>query len=384
MIQVIKKWFHRYFSDPQAVLLAILLLASFTVLMTMSQMLAPVLMSVAIAYLLEGLIQGLQRWRVPRSIAFFFVYSTFVALLCFIVVILLPLLTAQLNGLVKGLPSYVEEGQKLLQALPDKYPKLISKEQVDEALPDEEPKPKEQVDEAQSENYPKLISKKQIDDIIDLIRLKVKDISQTILSYSLASIPIVITLVVYSVLVPLLVFFFLKDKEKIFKWLVGFLPKEHSVAQQIWLEMDAQIGNYIRGKVYEIFLVGTFTYFAFAYLGLNYAPLLAVLVGLSVIIPYVGAVVVTFPVIIVAYFQWGVGPDFLWAVGAYLVIQALDGNVLVPLLFSEAVNLHPVAIIVAVLVFGGFWGFWGVFFAIPLATLVKALLSAWPRTQAEE
>ncbi|HEC84005.1 MAG TPA: AI-2E family transporter, partial [Thioploca sp.] len=222
------------------------------------------------------------------------------------------------------------------------------------------------------------------DDIIDLIRLKVKDISQTILSYSLASIPIVITLVVYSVLVPLLVFFFLKDKEKIFKWLVGFLPKEHSVAQQIWLEMDAQIGNYIRGKVYEIFLVGTFTYFAFAYLGLNYAPLLAVLVGLSVIIPYVGAVVVTFPVIIVAYFQWGVGPDFLWAVGAYLVIQALDGNVLVPLLFSEAVNLHPVAIIVAVLVFGGFWGFWGVFFAIPLATLVKALLSAWPRTQAEE
>ncbi len=427
MIQVIKKWFHRYFSDPQAVLLAILLLASFTVLMTMSQMLAPVLMSVAIAYLLEGLIQGLQRWRVPRSIAFFFVYSTFVALLCFIVVILLPLLTAQLNGLVKNLPSYVEEGQKLLQALPDKYPKLISKEQVDEALPEEEPKPKEQVDEAQeepkpkeqvdealpdeepkpkeqvdealpeeepkpkeqvdeaqSEDYPKLISKKQIDDIIDLIRLKVKDISQTILSYSLASIPIVITLVVYSVLVPLLVFFFLKDKEKIFKWLVGFLPKEHSVAQQIWLEMDAQIGNYIRGKVYEIFLVGTFTYFAFAYLGLNYAPLLAVLVGLSVIIPYVGAVVVTFPVIIVAYFQWGVGPDFLWAVGAYLVIQALDGNVLVPLLFSEAVNLHPVAIIVAVLVFGGFWGFWGVFFAIPLATLVKALLSAWPRTQAEE
>jgi predicted PurR-regulated permease PerM len=473
MIQVIKKWFHRYFSDPQAVLLAILLLVSFTVLMTMSQMLAPVLVSVAIAYLLEGLIQGLQQWRVPRSIAIFFVYSTFVALLCFIVVILLPLLTAQLNGLVKNLPSYVEKGHQLLQALPEKYPKLISKEQIDEAPPEdeqklsskeqgtsvkivyqqrppdpplsngelpqtlvfylpassqvddaqetpkpkeqvddaqeapkpkeqvndaqeapkpkaqvdetqaeEEPKPKEQVDEAQE--YPKLISKKQIDDMIGLIRSKVKDISQTILSYSLASIPIVITLVVYSVLVPLLVFFFLKDKEKIFNWLVGFLPKEHSVAQQIWMEMDAQIGNYIRGKVYEIFLVGTFTYFAFAYLGLNYAPLLAVLVGLSVIIPYVGAVVVTFPVIIVAYFQWGVGPDFLWAVGAYLVIQALDGNVLVPLLFSEAVNLHPVAIIVAVLVFGGFWGFWGVFFAIPLATLVKALLSAWPRTQAEE
>ena len=62
----------------------------------------------------------------------------------------------------------------------------------------------------------------------------------------------------------------------------------------------------------------------------------------------------------------------------YAVIQALDGNVLVPLLFSEVVNLHPVAIIVAVLIFGGLWGFWGVFFAIPLATLFKAILRAWP------
>jgi putative permease len=66
----------------------------------------------------------------------------------------------------------------------------------------------------------------------------------------------------------------------------------------------------------------------------------------------------------------------------YLVIQVLDGNVLVPLLFSEAVNLHPVAIILAVLFFGGIWGIWGVFFAIPLATLIKAIINAWP-SQAE-
>ena len=64
---------------------------------------------------------------------------------------------------------------------------------------------------------------------------------------------------------------------------------------------------------------------------------------------------------------------------AYAILQALDGNVLVPILFSEAVNLHPVSIILAVLFFGGLWGFWGVFFAIPLATLIKALVQAWPR-----
>ena len=108
--------------------------------------------------------------------------------------------------------------------------------------------------------------------------------------------------------------------------------------------------------------------------------LLAVFMGLQVIIPYVGATLVTFPVLGVAYYQWGlVGDDFMYLAIAYAIIQTIDGVVLVPLLFSEAVNLHPIAIIAAILLFGGLWGFWGVFFAIPLATVVKAVLTDWPR-----
>jgi putative permease len=105
-------------------------------------------------------------------------------------------------------------------------------------------------------------------------------------------------------------------------------------------------------------------------------------VGLSVIIPYIGATLVTIPVVLVAFIQWGIGNEFYTVVIVYFVIQALDGNVLVPLLFSEAVNLHPVAIILAVLFFGGIWGLWGVFFAIPLATLIKAIMNAWPVPEA--
>jgi len=321
MIKVIKTWFHRYFSDPQAVLLAILLLASFTILMTMNKMLAPILASVGIAYLLDGLIQGLQRWHIPRPIAVFFVYSAFITLLVFIVVILLPLVSFQLTQLIQALPKMIAQGHQVLKNLPEQYPNLISAS--------------------------------QIEGIIKSLQLRADEIVRdVVLSYSIASITTVIGLIIYSILVPLLVFFFLNDKDKILSWLVSFLPNERTVAQNIWREMDGQMGNYIRGKVYEIFLVGTFTYFPFASFNLNYASLLAVLVGLSVIIPYVGAVVVTFPIVAVAYFQWGITPDFLWVVSIYLVIQALDGNVLVPLLFSEAVNLHPVAIIAAVLVFG--------------------------------
>jgi putative permease len=134
----------------------------------------------------------------------------------------------------------------------------------------------------------------------------------------------------------------------------------------------------IRGKVYEIIIVGVASYIVFKFFGLNYASLLAIVVGLSVLIPYIGAATVTIPVALVGFFQWGLGTDFTWLMIAYFVLQFLDGNVLVPILFSDAVNIHAIAIIASILVFGGLWGFWGVFFAIPLATLVKALINVWP------
>jgi putative permease len=167
----------------------------------------------------------------------------------------------------------------------------------------------------------------------------------------------------------------------ILRWFVSLMPGERGLADMVWIEVDRQIANYVRGKFWEIIIVWAASYIAFSFFGLQYAMLLAVLVGLSVVVPYVGATVVTFPVLLVAWFQWGWSQDFIWVAVAYLVIQALDGNVLVPLLFGEVVNLHPIAIIVAILVFGGFWGFWGVFFAIPLATLVNAVLRAWPSSK---
>jgi putative permease len=159
----------------------------------------------------------------------------------------------------------------------------------------------------------------------------------------------------------------------------GFLPEDRRLSVEVWHEVDEQIGNYVRGKFWEILIVWIGTYITFRILDLQFAMLLSFFVGLSVLVPYIGATVMAIPVALVAYFQWGWGSEFAYTVIAYILIQVLDGNVLVPFLFSEAVNLHPVAIIVAVLVFGGLLGFWGVFFAIPLATLVQAILNAWAR-----
>lgn len=347
MIDVLKQWYQRYFTDPQAVILAVILASGFVVVYFMGHMLLPLLVSVVLAYLLEGLIRPLQSKGVPRGGAVGVVFALFMALMAFIAFGLLPLLSYQLVSLAQQLPDMFGHWQQQLMLLPQKYPEYITEVQLLEFL--------------------------------NSFNSDLKTWGQKMLTVSLSSIPILITFVVYAFLVPVLVFFLLKDKEAMIGALQRYLPKERRLADQVWGEMDRQIGNYVRGKFVEVLITGVATYAVFAYFGLAYAPLLAALVGLSVVVPYVGVVVVTVPVALIAYFQFGFSPEFAYLMLGYGIIQALDGVVLVPLLFSEAVNLHPVSIIVAVLVFGGLWGFWGVFFAIPLATLVKAVINAWPK-----
>lgn len=344
---VFSRWFRKYFSDPEAIILALLLFIGFTIVIYLGEMLAPLLASVVIAYLLEGIVRALVNRKVPRIVAVSIVFSVFMACLLIILFVLIPLLSGQVSQLVQELPKMLASGQKMLSQLPELYPHFVTEAQVQE--------------------------------IMEAAGSAVTTLGQSVVSFSIASIPSLLTIGIYLVLLPVLVFFLMKDKTPIIVWMSSMLPRERALAARIWEEMDQQIGNYVRGKFTEILIVGVVSYIVFALMGLNFAPLLGVLVGLSVIIPFIGAIVVTLPVVLIAFFQWGFTSDFAWVVVAYLIIQALDGNVLVPLLFSEAVNLHPVAIIIAVLVFGGFWGFWGVFFAIPLATLVKAILNSWPR-----
>ncbi len=345
-MDIIRIWFQRYFSDPQAVLLAVLLLFGFGIVLTIGKMLAPALASIVIAYLLEGLVGALERRGYARFHVFLLVYLVFIAFLLFLLFAVVPLLWGQAAEFARELPNYVHKGQEALMRLPESYA---------------------------------FISEAQIAELFDLLSREVTQQGHRLLSISLSTIPGAITLLVYLILVPLLVFFFLKDKVRLTGWLTSFLPNEHQLVSQVWREVDQQLGNYVRGKFWEILIVGVATFVVFFFMDLKYSILLAVLVGLSVVVPYIGAAAVTVPVALVAYFQWGWGADFAWLMVAYGIVQALDGNVLVPLLFSEVVNLHPVAIIVAILVFGGLWGFWGVFFAIPLATLFSAILSAWPR-----
>jgi putative permease len=271
-----------------------------------------------------------------------------VALLLFVA----PLIWQQLVALRSALPNIVARLQEMLRDLPEIAPGFVTHQQVDHWL--------------------------------NLAAGEVGSVSGTLLNALLNQVPSVVGVLIFLVLVPISVFFFLKDQKPLSDWFLSLLPKHRPLLNRVGSEMNLQLANYVRGKFVEILIVGSVTFVVFTMLGVNYAALLALVVGLSVLIPFVGAAVVTIPVALVAIFQFGWSWEMAWVLIAYGIIQALDGNVLVPLLFSEAVDLHPITIIVAVLAFGGLWGVWGVFFAIPLATLVKAVYNAWPSTQAGE
>ena len=348
MKEVLTRWYQRYLSEEEAVILLVMLTMAFAVMLFFGDILAPVLVAIVLAYLMQGVANVLRQRGLPRELSV--AVSTLLFLGGFFAVLfgLAPLVWRQLVALVREAPAMIEAGRKVLVTLPEEYPVFFTQQQVNE--------------------------------LTAVIQAEMASVGQLLVTKGLSSIPSVLAAIVYLILIPLMVFFFLKDREQLTGWFTGFLPAQRPLLERIWAELNLQFANYARGKGIEVLIIGGASYVVFALFSLNYAALLGLLVGFSVIVPYIGAALVTIPVVVVAYFQFGVTPDFYWVVGAYLLIQVLDGNVLVPLLFSEAVNLHPVAIVIAVLFFGGLWGLWGVFFAIPLATLVNAILSAWPST----
>ena len=350
MKEVFTRWYQRYLSEEEAVLLLVLLAAAFVVMLAFGGILAPVFVAVILAYLMQGVANLLRNRGLPAELSV--AVSTGLFLGGFLAVLfgLAPLVWRQLVALVREAPAMIEAGRKVLVTLPEEYPVLFTQQQVNE--------------------------------LTSVIQAEMTTMGQMLVTKGLTSIPSMLALLVYLILIPLMVFFFLKDREQLIGWFSGFLPEKRPLLVRVWQELNLQFANYARGKGIEVMIIGGASYLVFAIFSLNYAALLALLVGFSVIVPFIGATLVTIPVVVVAYAQFGVTPDFYWVVGAYAVIQILDGNVLVPLLFSEAVNLHPVAIVIAVLFFGGLWGLWGVFFAIPLATLVNAILSAWPSRDA--
>ncbi|MSO72945.1 MAG: AI-2E family transporter [Rhodospirillaceae bacterium] len=348
-MELFRDWYALVGRNRQLALLLVLLAAGTTFVVLTAGILAPFYAALIIAYVMETAANRMQRLGMPRNGAVAIVFGVFLGVL-FGVFALLPLLGSQLMQFITELPQFVSRAQGLLVQLPEKYPSVVSPEQVAT--------------------------------IVDDVRTKLLSGGQNLAKYLGGTVVGLVTVLVYLIIIPVMIFFMLKDKERIVGWVESFMPAHHQLSAAVWRDVNRQLQNFVGGKVAQMVIVAIVSFIVFSAIDLDYAPLLAVIIGVAVMIPYIGAAAATVPVAAVALIQWGVSFEAGVAVGSYLVIHALDGNVLVPLLFSEAVKIHPVAIIVAILFFGGIFGVWGVFFGIPLAVVVKAVMTAWPKDPA--
>lgn len=346
MINHLSNILKRIFSNEETIVFSLIILLTLIIFSLFIGVLTPFIISVIVAYLLVGLQKKIETYNVSENLATILAFSIFIIIGAAMFIWLIPLLYVQLQSFVLDIPRLFNEFLNFVSTIPAAFPDLVDSDQISV--------------------------------FFQAVSSELSSITQNIVKSSISGIQSTITVLLYIILFPILVYFFLFDRKNIIEGCLKIIPGDRAMLSQVWSEMDVQLSNYVRGKVLEIFIVGIAAALLFASFGLNYGALLAVLVGLSVLIPYVGAFSITIPIVIIGILQFGLGSQFYLLIGLYLLLQFLDGNLLVPIIFSEAVKLHPIVIILAVFLFGSMFGFWGVFFSIPLATFIKAVWNAWP------
>ena len=346
MIKHLNNFFKRIFNNEETVIFSLIILFSLIIFSFFIEVLTPFIISIIVAYLLVGLQKKIESYNISESLAMILSFSIFIIIGAAMFTWLIPLIYVQLQSFVLDIPRLFNDFLNFVSTMPAAFPDLVDSDQISV--------------------------------FFQAVSSELTSITQNLVNSSIAGIQSTITVLLYIMLFPILVYFFLFDRKNIIEGCLKIIPGDRAMLTQVWSEMDVQLSNYVRGKVFEIVIVGIAAALLFASFGLNYGALLAVLVGLSVLIPFVGAFSVTIPIVIIGLLQFGLGTQFYLLICLYLLLQFIDGNLLVPLIFSEAVKLHPIVIILAVFIFGSMFGFWGVFFSIPLATFIKAVWNSWP------
>lgn len=301
--------------------------------------LTPILLSIIFAYILMPIVNFLEKHSIPRGISVLIIYIL-VAYVLFISLQSSYLrLFDQFSGLETDIPKIVDEQLQNIQNFENKYSETYSI-----------------IKNFDSVNKIKLFFKHSYDAV-------------------LVNTPRWISSIFYLfVFIPFFTFFFVKDARKIRNWILGVLPnKFFESGLQIMYDINKSMTHYIQGRIWEAFIVAIITYIGLLILGVKYAILLAVIAGFLNLIPYVGPLVAVVPGLLIAYYY----SNSLWYVFltgcVYGVAQLLDTILIIPVLFSRIINIHPVIVVMLIVVGGYFLGVLGMVFAVPVYSIIKAV-----------
>jgi predicted PurR-regulated permease PerM len=314
-------------------------------------LLAPVLMPFAfaamLAYLGDPLADRLQRLGMGRTLAVSIVFIVLLLVAIGALLLLIPLISRQIENLVVNIPHYVEWTRNTA------LPWLQARLHLDPNAFD-------------------------TDRLVQQIREHLGSIgnaaSVLLGKISRSSVGVVMWLT-NVVLIPVVAFYLLRDWDRLVAWIDRMLPRsiEPTVAH-LARESDNVLGAFVRGQLLVMLALGLFYGVALTLMGLSVGPLIGMIAGLLSFVPYLGFIVGFGSALIAALVQYGDWTHLLIVVGIFTAGQLLEGYVLVPQLVGDKIGLHPVAVIFAVLAGGYLFGFLGVLLALPAASVILVVL----------
>jgi predicted PurR-regulated permease PerM len=300
--------------------------------------LGPFFVAIIISYLLNPIVNILSNRAVPRSVAVLLIYTLFITCIVIVILNLVPLLNAQLEEIIEHFPQWNQQVQSWIEQYNHNK----------DALP-----------ESVQAGVEKTLNRIEAD-ITDGVGNLMGSLGSTINHLFLA------------LIVPFLAFYMLKDVHSIESTLIKWLPlKRRKEALRLIKDIDSALGNYIRGQLLVCAAVGMFAYIGYLIIGLPYALLLAALVAVFNVIPYLGPFFGAIPAILVGL---TVSKELVFGVVIVnLIVQVLEGNVLSPQIVGRTLHLHPLMIIFALLVGGEIGGIIGLILAVPFFAVLKVI-----------
>ena len=323
------------------------LLAIVAVIGYLVYLLAPVLMPFAIAamlaYLGDPLADRLEKFGMGRTLAVTIVFVVLLLLTVGALLVLIPLISRQVDNLIQNLPRYGEWVRDTA------LPWLQAKLRLDPHMFD-------------------------TGRLVDAVKEHIGSIGTVLGKLSRSGVGVIMWMT-NLVLIPVVAFYLLRDWDRLVAWIDAMLPRsvEPTVAR-LARESDKVLGAFVRGQLLVMLALGLFYGAGLSVVGLSVGPLIGMVAGLLSFVPYLGFIIGFGAAVIAVLVQYGDWPHLLLVCGVFVIGQLLEGYVLVPKLVGDKIGLHPVAVIFAVLAGGYLAGFLGVLLALPAASVILVLL----------
>ncbi|GAB4165372.1 MAG: AI-2E family transporter [Rickettsiaceae bacterium] len=325
----------------------IIILIISSIIYIVSDVLAPFLIALIFAYLLQPVIEtARKRFSLSRNVCTLGIFFLFLGIFILIMVLIIPVIYSQFTSLVNKLPQYKYSFNSLISSWSDYFHNI-------------DPDFANKVTES---------AHSFVNSTIGFFA----SFADHIWQYTVAT----INFFTIIALVPILLYYFLRDWPKMVGSIESVLPvKGKSKVREILNSINELLSAYIRGQL-NICVILTFYYvIGLTIIGLDLALILGVMSGFLIIIPFVGALISFLLVIISCYFSFGTGIELVYVTILFIVGHTVEGYVLAPKIIGDKIGLHPVWIIFAAFAAANLFGFVGILFAIPIAGILKVCLS---------